>query len=362
MTARRSVLLLASALATASVLAACGGSAHNGSTKAAVPANSVALVDGKPILRSDLDHLVAIHLVALKSNHLAVPAAGTAGYTTLQREAMLGLFQQEVIREEGAKRGIKVDPAAQAATLRSLKAQAGGDAAWNKQLKKDTSTDADYLNALAIQQLSQGLQTSIVKQAGPVTDADVKAEYDRNPSLYKVTASRKIAHILFGPADGSRPLEKDLPKYRKAAENAIRQLRQGADFTALVMSLSTDRQKTTNQGVYNVPEKGTDAHLIGAVYALKAGAFTTAPVKSAYGYHVIKALSAPTKDHVKALSEVAAEIRTQLEAKRTNTLYTAWFTDIQAAYLKTTTFASGFGLPARKVAAGATGSAARRVS
>jgi parvulin-like peptidyl-prolyl isomerase len=330
MTARRSVLLLASALATASVLAACGGSAHNGSTKAAVPANSVALVDGKPILRSDLDHLVAIHLVALKSNHLAVPAAGTAGYTTLQREAMLGLFQQEVIREEGAKRGIKVDPAAQAATLRSLKAQAGGDAAWNKQLKKDTSTDADYLNALAIQQLSQGLQTSIVKQAGPVTDADVKAEYDRNPSLYKVTASRKIAHILFGPA--------------------------------LVMSLSTDRQKTTNQGVYNVPEKGTDAHLIGAVYALKTGAFTTAPVKGAYGYHVIKALSAPTKDHVKALSEVAAEIRTQLEAKRTNTLYTAWFTDIQAAYLKTTTFASGFGLPARKVASGATGSAARRVS
>ena len=356
MTARRSVLLLAATVATASVLTACGGSAHNAST-AAVPANSVALVDGIPVLRADLDHFVALQLTSLKERHAGAPAAGTAAFKALQQEAMLNLFQQAVIRAEGAKRGIKVDKSAEASTLRSLKSQAGGDAAWNKQLKKDAATDADYLNGLAIQQLSQGLQASLLKEAGPVTDADVKAEYDKHRDTYKVAASRKVAHIMFGPPDGSRPLDKDLPAYKKAAQNAIRQLQQGADFTALVMSLSSDRQKKANNGVYDVAAKGTSP-LTAASYALKTGAFTTSPVKSAFGYHVIKALADPTKDRVKPLSEVASEIKTKLQEKRTATLYATWFVDIQAAYLKATTFASGFGLPATKVAAAATGSSA----
>ena len=62
MNVRRPILLVA-ALGTASVLVACGGSSGGEkTTKADVPADSVALVDGTPILKKDFDHLITIGL------------------------------------------------------------------------------------------------------------------------------------------------------------------------------------------------------------------------------------------------------------------------------------------------------------
>lgn len=53
MNVRRPILLVA-ALGTASVLVACGGSSGGEkTTKADVPADSVALVDGTPILKKN---------------------------------------------------------------------------------------------------------------------------------------------------------------------------------------------------------------------------------------------------------------------------------------------------------------------
>ena len=70
MNVRRPILLLA-ALGTASVLAACGGSSGGGSsTQANLPGDSVAVVDGKPILKKDFDHLITVGLAALIATRL----------------------------------------------------------------------------------------------------------------------------------------------------------------------------------------------------------------------------------------------------------------------------------------------------
>ena len=168
------------------------------------------------------------------------------------------LFQRVIIKSEAAKQGVKVDQAKVADELKNLKTQAGNDAAWQKQLKDAGATEADYTDTFTVQQLAQGLYDKLTKSSAAVTDAEIQAQYDKDKAtVYKVAASRKVAHILFGPKDGSTPAAKDLPKYKKAAEDVIAQLNKGADFTKLVDKYSVDPGKTQNKGVYDVRRPGS---------------------------------------------------------------------------------------------------------
>jgi foldase protein PrsA len=355
MNVRRPILLLA-VLGTASVLVACGGSGGgNNTTKANVPADSVALVDGKPILKKDFDHLITIGLASFKARQQAAPKAGTQAYELLKQQAIQILFQRVIIKAEAAKQGLKVDNAKVATELKNLKTQAGSDVKWKQQLKAAGATESDYTDTFTVQQLAQGLYDKLTKASAAVTDAEIQKQYDKDKAtVYKVAASRKVAHILFGPKDGSTPPAKDLPTYKKAAEAVIAQLNKGADFTKLVAKYSVDPGKTSNKGVYDVTATGFDPAFTKASYALKTGQITQTPVKSQFGYHIIKALADPTKDSTKPLADVKAQIKTQLQDERKNKSVAAWFAGIQTQYQKKTSFATGYSLPPTTTA-GATG-------
>jgi parvulin-like peptidyl-prolyl isomerase len=359
MNVRRPLLLLA-AIGTASVLVACGGSSGGSSStsKANVPADSVAVVDGKPILKKDFDHLIAIGLASFKARSQDAPKPGTQEYELLKQQAIQILFQRMIIKSEAAKQGVKVDSAKVQDELKNLKTQAGSEAAFKKQLTDSGATEQDYLDTFTVQQLAQGLYDKLTKSSSPVTDAEIQTQYNKDKdTVYKVAASRKVAHILFGPKDGSTPAAKDLPKYKAQAEDVIKQLKAGGDFTKLVDKYSVDPGKVQNQGVYDVTKTGFDPDFTKASYALKTGEFTQTPVKSQFGYHIIKALADPTKDGTKSLAEVKTQIKSQLEEDRKNKSVAAWFADIQKAYEGKTSFATGYSLPPTTTAGSTTGAA-----
>ena len=345
MNARRPAFLLAT-LASAALLAACGGSSTGpkSNVPATVPADAAALVDGKPILKKDVDHLVAITLAGFKQRQAAVPQPGTPEYDAVQQQATRVLFQRAVVMSEAAKQGLKVD---EAAVKKSLNDAKGSDAAaWQKQLSTLGASEADYADTIAVQQLAQALRGAVVKDA-PVTDAEVAAQYAKDKAtLYSVPASRKVQHILIGTADGSAPAAKDLPAYRAKAESVIKQLRGGAAMKTLVQQFSTDKRKTENDGIYDVTRSGFDPAFTKAAYALQNGEFTHEPVKSAFGYHVIQALGAPTAAGFKPLADVAGQIKADLAQKRSDSAASTWFDRVQAEYEAKTAFAAGYSLPA----------------
>jgi parvulin-like peptidyl-prolyl isomerase len=344
MNVRRPAFLLATLVSTA-LLAACGGSSGDTKTaSAAVPADAAAVVDGKPILKKDVDHLVAITLAGLKQRQATVPAAGTPEYDALTQQATQVLFQRAVVMSEAAKHGIKVDPDAVKKSLADAK---GTDAAaWKQQLAVMGASEADYSDTIAVQQLAKALRAGVVKDV-TVSDADVAAQYEKDKTtLYSLPAARKVMHILIGPADGSAPAAKDLPTYKAKAEAVIKQLQGGADMKSLVQQLSTDKRKSENDGIYDVTRSGFDPVFTEAAYALETGAYTTEPVKTPFGYHVIQALADPTEDGFKPLAEVAGRIKAGLAANRSDAEATAWFDRVQAEYEARSAFAAGYGLPA----------------
>lgn len=121
----------------------------------------------------------------------------------------------------------------------------------------------------------QALQTAIIsRDVGPlVTETEVRARYDREIAGKPGEEEVHAKHILLGS-------EAD-------AKAVIAELKKGGDFAAIAKAKSTD--KASGDGDLGWFKKGDMVpEFAEAAFALKPGQITETPVKSQFGWHVIK--------------------------------------------------------------------------
>jgi len=110
--------------------------------------------------------------------------------------------------------------------------------------------------------------------AGAISDADIKARYEKEVAAQPPEEEIKARHILVKTED--------------EAKDVIKQLDAGKDFAELAKEKSTgpNASKGGELGYFThgqmVPEFET------AAFALKPGEYTKTPVKTQFGWHVIK--------------------------------------------------------------------------
>jgi parvulin-like peptidyl-prolyl isomerase len=354
MSLRRPLALIALA-ATALALAACGGGSST--SKPDVPSDAIGVVGTQTILKKDFDHQLSIALLSMKSQGQTVPKPGTAEYVKTQSSVVYELFQIAIVKLEAQKQGIKLDTAKAAASLKSLQATP----AYAKALKDQGLTAADVVELVNVNQLGGALMAKATKSLTPVTDAAIKANYDANrETTYKTPESRSVQHILLGPAGGATPKAADFPALLTKANQVLAQLRGGADFTKLVKKYSTDPGKTTNDGKYpNVNARDYQPEFAAASMKLKTGAYTLVPVKTVFGYHIIKALADTVPAGYQTFDAVKAQIKQQLESKASSDAASVWFKALIAEYVAKSSFAAGYALPASATAPVSTGTSTK---
>ncbi len=127
-----------------------------------------------------------------------------------------------------------------------------------------------------------------------ITDEEVKARYDKEVAATPPEEEIKARHILLKSED--------------EAKEVIKQLEDGADFVELAKSKSTG-PSAKEGGDLGYFKKGRMVPVFEeAAFALKPGEFTKEPIKSEFGWHVIK-----VEDRREAspppLEQVAPQIR-----------------------------------------------------
>jgi len=139
------------------------------------------------------------------------------------------------------------------------------------------------------------------KKKNPVTDAEVQAEYDKFKSQATGTEYR-ARHILVEKEDDAKKL--------------IAQIKGGAKFEDVAKKNSKDPGSAENGGELDfakpdayVPEFGA------AMTKLKKGEMTQEPVKSQFGYHIIK-LEDTREAQFPPLAEVTPQIKQRLEQQK----------------------------------------------
>lgn len=136
-----------------------------------------------------------------------------------------------------------------------------------------------------------------------ITEEDLKKYYDEH-----VSDELSVKHILIAPevSDDAKSEEKTAAEKAalEKAKSLIEQLNNGADFDALAKENSADEATKNNGGVINnVVKEGYVTEFYEAAHALENGKYTSEPVKTEYGYHIIYKVSHTAKqsfDDIKA--------------------------------------------------------------
>ncbi|NMM39154.1 MAG: peptidylprolyl isomerase [Glaciimonas sp.] len=230
-------------------------------TAAALPvmAQNLAIVNGKKIPSSRVDMM-------------AKQLASQGQQDSPQLRAMIKeeLINREILMQEADKRGLGMS--------------------------------ADVKNQVEIARQSiviRALVADVVKK-NPVSDADIKAEYDK----FKVQAGDKeyhARHILVEKEDDAKAI--------------IAKLKAGAKFEDLAKQ-SKDPGSAANGGDLDWAAPAAYVKPFSdAMIALQKGQFTEVPVKSQFGYHVIK-LEDVRAAKVPTLEEVKPQIMEKLQQQK----------------------------------------------
>ncbi|MCC2974434.1 SurA N-terminal domain-containing protein [Massilia sp. IC2-476] len=151
-----------------------------------------------------------------------------------------------------------------------------------------------------------------------VTDAEVTDYYNKNLKSYTTPEQRTASHILITVARDAKPADQAAAKAK--AEAVLAEVRKNPDnFAEIAKAQSQDPGSAPSGGDLGVVEKGGLVKPVeDAIYALKEGQ-TSGVVQSEFGYHIIKLTSlkpAAQKPLDGAKEEIAADLKKQKMSKK----------------------------------------------
>jgi parvulin-like peptidyl-prolyl isomerase len=303
-------------LVAALVLVACGSPA----------VQAVARVDNVTLTRQDLDQRITRIEQALQKQ----PAQGQAP-SRLDIEKQLvsgpnGFIEQNLLLSLAKQKGVAVSDKEIDATIgqfRTQIAQSGGSQSFDEVVQGalglpggDSSEFRQFASFfVARQKLAETLVTTdTVRQQ--VTD-QVMAE--ANKQVLKGT----VAHILISVPQGADAATDTAAKTK--AEQVIERLNKGEDFAALAKELSDDPGSKDKGGIYENVTQGQFVPEFDKVMFqdLKPGETTKTPVKTQFGYHIIKLISrseGPAMTPEQAQQTIEQTIGQQLQQSRSTAL------------------------------------------
>jgi len=166
------------------------------------------------------------------------------------------IMKAEVLALDAIEKGFAEDPVVRERMILAAHKELAG--AWMDQIRKN-APEADY-------------------------EAMAYEDYLANPKDYQTPEYIDVTHILIGTEERS-----DEEALALAQDVRERALASPDTFTRLVMEYSDDPAKAQNEGTYLRVSRGQMAEPFeNAAYALENAGNVSAPVKTNYGYHIIR--------------------------------------------------------------------------
>ena len=246
------------ALSLSTLLALCGPSV--------AVAQNVAVVNGKPIPKARLNAMMAQFAAEAARNNQPLPP-------NLEAQVRTHLIKGAVIVQQAERQKLHV---------------ASGDA------ERMASARGALLASMLFEQY---------KKDHPISDAAAKAEYDRILASIPAEQSNAIEynarHILVKTADEARAVQAELTA--------------GKAFDALARKHSQDKGSAQQGGELGwAPADTYVPQFAAALKKLKKGQTTAAPVRTQFGYHIIR-LDDTRKSQPPSFESIKDQIKLQMQ-------------------------------------------------
>jgi foldase protein PrsA len=302
-----------------------------------VPSGAVAIVKHVPDeigTVSETDFKRALLQQVAQGKLKAAPKPGEKKYEELKSAALGELLDTIWIQGEAEELDISATPKQIATELAQIKKQNfKTPAEYQKFLKTSKFTRADVLARVKLQLLSAQIQEKISKEAPAPSSSEISAYYDSvKEAQYATPESRDVRIVV----------NKDKAK-AEAAKAALEKDDSPASWEKVAAKYSTDPTTKTKGGL----QPGLTEELLGSQTELKSAIFgnptgvVVGPIKVESNYFVVE-VDKLNAAKVKDLSEVSAEIKTQLTQQRAQEVFSEFVAEYQSKWSSRTFCADGY--------------------
>jgi len=175
--------------------------------------------------------------------------------------------------------------------------------------------------------IGQKIQEKLTKDAGKVTDAEIKEYYDKNKAQYTQPEMRDLRIVL--------------TKTKAQADAAKKELDGGKDFAGVVKEYSIDSVTKKDGGkLQNVAKGQQEKALADASFSAKKGEIV-GPIKTETGYYVVR-VEKITASKLVPFKDVKEQIKQQLTQSKPQEALTKWQTETLDSWKEKTNCRKGY--------------------
>lgn len=232
----------------------------------------------------------------------------------LKQTAFDDLVLQTIVKQDAKQKNIEVSSEQVEEYLESFKNRYSDADGYKTFLEKMGMTEEDLKEQIELENIFLLLKEEVTKDV-VVTDEEAKEFYEENIHYFEEAAGMEISHILV--------------ETEKEADDILAKLEQGEDFSQLAKEFSTcpSSEDGGNLGLVNEETSFVEEFKTAALN-LKSGEITETPVKTEFGYHIIKA-GDYHEAKTRTFEEAKDEIIYTLELTKKSDAFYAYLQELQ---------------------------------
>jgi peptidyl-prolyl cis-trans isomerase SurA len=279
-------LILAALCAVLLATVSCG-------SDSSASADVVARVNQKDISASQLDKQVQVQLSG------AEQPPSPEELQDLKLQVLSRMINDQILLEQAAAGSLSASDAEVDLKFTEFKSQYTEEEL-QELLKKQQMTVDDIRSELRKSITIEKLVNKEITSKISVTDAEIKAFYEKNKESFNLPESFHIAHILVTPVadpdmqNGKKDDAKTPEEAREKALRLLREVQSGRDFGTVARESSEDPSSSPGGGDLQFQPlqaiENIDPRLSQAVQRMKAGETFPQAIETRFGYHILKLL------------------------------------------------------------------------
>ncbi len=271
--------------------------------------NYVAIVNGKKIPRTELDHKMAL---IKKRAASAGQQLGEKRTANIEQDIVNNMVEKELLYQKSQDLGITVDPEMIDARMEQFKQQFPDEGQFQEQLSRfgytEKSLRSEFEKNLAIQQL---IEQEIAADVS-IPDEELKTYYKEHPDQFKTPEQVKARHILI--KTDSEAGEDERQAAREKIEQIEKRIENGEKFSEVAKEESECPSSKTGGDLGYFSRGQMVKPFEEAAFALAVGDVSDI-VETQFGYHLIKAEDKKEASK-KTFDEIKESLKEQLEQQK----------------------------------------------
>ncbi|CAM2078597.1 MULTISPECIES: peptidylprolyl isomerase [Clostridium] len=272
----------------------------------------ITMADVNSELQADIDYLIETYGEDYENN---IDDSLKEQLKTVRTQVLEQLVDDKVLITKGTELGYMPSDDELATAIEEEKAKFveayGGEDGLKEALEYYGMSDEKFNSFVENMVKTEKVKEAMIKDV-TVSDEEVEQYYNDNIDEYTVKAGANAKHILFETEEEAQDAKNKIDSGETTFEDLYSQYTSNAS--------SGTKPLSEDLGYVENDQEGYDTDFLAGFKTLKEGE-VSAPVKSSFGYHIIKVEGVQTEEKVTSLDDVKDTIKSTLLSEKQEETY-----------------------------------------